>query len=59
MPGDVRLQILLLDKYAKSTFDVLGNLAPELAFRVLKTLTVTEVLAAGLVSSFLPFTLFT
>ncbi|KAF8192949.1 hypothetical protein BJ912DRAFT_961474 [Pholiota molesta] len=26
LPGDIRLQILLLEKYAKSTFDVLGNL---------------------------------
>jgi hypothetical protein len=44
MPGDIRLQILLLEKYAKSTFDIVGNLAPDLAFKVLKCLTVKELL---------------
>ncbi|KAG6860348.1 hypothetical protein C0995_012417 [Termitomyces sp. Mi166 len=42
LPGDIRLQILLLEKYAKSTFDIVGNLAPDLAFRVLKHLTIKE-----------------
>lgn len=42
MPGDIRLQILLLEKYARSTFDVVGNLALDLAFRVLKWLSVRE-----------------
>ncbi|EIW75530.1 hypothetical protein CONPUDRAFT_65952 [Coniophora puteana RWD-64-598 SS2] len=50
LPGDIRLQILLLEKYAKSTFDVLGALAPDLALRVLRHLTVREVLRASLVS---------
>ena len=45
MPGDIRLQILLLEKYAKSTFDIIGNLAPDLAFKVFKFLTVKELLA--------------
>ena len=45
LPGDIRLQILLLEKYAKSTFDVLGNLAPNLSFRILKYLSVQELLA--------------
>ncbi|KAF9540693.1 hypothetical protein CPC08DRAFT_824448 [Agrocybe pediades] len=50
LPGDIRLQILLLEKYAKSTFDVLGTLAPDLAFRVLKHLSVKELLAIEPVS---------
>ncbi|KAF8154498.1 hypothetical protein B0H34DRAFT_799277 [Crassisporium funariophilum] len=50
LPGDIRLQILLLEKYAKSTFDVLGTLAPDLAFRILKRLTVKELLAVEPVS---------
>jgi hypothetical protein len=42
MPGDIRLQVLLLEKYLKSTFDVIGSLAPDLAFKILKLLTVNE-----------------
>ena len=42
MPGDIRLQILLLEKYAKSTFDIVGNLAPELALKVFKWLSVKD-----------------
>jgi hypothetical protein len=44
LPGDVRLQILLLEKYAKSTFDIVGNLAPELAFTILRRLSVRDLL---------------
>lgn len=36
------MQILLLEKYARSTFDIVGRLAPDLAFRVLKQLSVKE-----------------
>lgn len=50
MPGDIRLQILLLEKYAKSTFDIVGNLAPDLAFKILKLLSVKELLAVEPVS---------
>ena len=50
LPGDIRLQILLLEKYLKSTYDILGSLAPDLAFRVLKYLTVKELLAVEPVS---------
>ncbi|KAI0674245.1 hypothetical protein C8Q78DRAFT_1184312 [Trametes maxima] len=50
MPGDIRLQILLLEKYAKSTFDIVGNLAPDLAFRIFKFLSVKELLAVEGVS---------
>ncbi|KAF8885378.1 hypothetical protein CPB84DRAFT_1816828 [Gymnopilus junonius] len=50
LPGDIRLQILLLEKYMKSTFDVLGTLAPDLAFRVLKHLSVKDLLAIEPVS---------
>ena len=46
MPGDIRLQILLLEKYANSTYDIIGNLAPELVFKVFRYLTVPELLAA-------------
>jgi pyrimidine and pyridine-specific 5'-nucleotidase len=42
MPGDIRLQILLLEKYAKSTYDIVGNLAPELALKVFKWLSVKD-----------------
>ena len=50
MPGDIRLQILLLEKYAKSTFDIVGNLAPDLALKVFKYLTVKELLGVETVS---------
>ncbi|KAJ3507730.1 hypothetical protein NLJ89_g6145 [Agrocybe chaxingu] len=50
LPGDIRLQILLLEKYARSTFDVLGSLAPDLAFRILRLLSVRELLAVEPVS---------
>ncbi|KAF8223235.1 hypothetical protein L208DRAFT_1317814 [Tricholoma matsutake] len=41
-PGDIRLQILLLEKYQRSTFDVVGRLVPDLAFCVLKELSMKE-----------------
>jgi hypothetical protein len=44
LPGDIPLQILLLQKYAKSTYDIVGNLAPDLACRILRNLTVKELL---------------
>ncbi|KAK7691499.1 hypothetical protein QCA50_004898 [Cerrena zonata] len=50
LPGDIRLQILLLEKYAKSTFDIVGNLAPDLAFKIFKLLNVRELLAVEPVS---------
>ncbi|KAG8221468.1 hypothetical protein J3R82DRAFT_1675 [Butyriboletus roseoflavus] len=50
LPGDIPLQILLLQKYLRSTFDIVGTLAPELALRILKELSVQEVVKAGLVS---------
>ncbi|KAJ3537683.1 hypothetical protein NMY22_g5498 [Coprinellus aureogranulatus] len=50
LPGDIRLQILLLEKYMKSTYDILGSLAPDLAVRILKHLTVKELLAVEPVS---------
>lgn len=45
LPGDIRLQILLLEKYMKSTYDILGSLAPNLAIRILRFLSVKELLA--------------
>ncbi|KAF6760496.1 hypothetical protein DFP72DRAFT_1042523 [Ephemerocybe angulata] len=50
LPGDIRLQILLLEKYMKSTYDILGGLAPDLGFRILKYLSVKELLAIEPVS---------
>ncbi|KAI0087154.1 hypothetical protein BDY19DRAFT_893676 [Irpex rosettiformis] len=50
MPGDIRLQILLLEKYAKSTFDIVGHLAPELVFKIFKHLSVAELLGVESVS---------
>ena len=52
MPGDIRLQILLLEKYAKSTFDIIGNLAPDLVFKVFKWLSVKELLGVETVRVF-------
>ena len=45
MPGDIRLQILLLEKYARSTFDIIGNLAPDLTFKIFKYFSVPELLS--------------
>ena len=45
MLGDIRLQVLLLKKYMKSTFDIVWNLAPGLSFRVLRLLSIKELLA--------------
>ncbi|KAI0079794.1 hypothetical protein K474DRAFT_1591313 [Panus rudis PR-1116 ss-1] len=50
LPGDIRLQILLLEKYAKSTFDIVGHLAPDLVFRIFKLLSVQELLGVETVS---------
>lgn len=52
MPGDIRLQIALLEKYLKSTFDIVGNLEPKLAFAILKHLSVKELLGVETVSFF-------
>ncbi|KAG1758393.1 hypothetical protein EDD22DRAFT_784016 [Suillus occidentalis] len=50
LPGDIPLQILLLQKYLKSSFDIIGFLAPEIVIQILSKLSVTEVVRAGLVS---------
>ncbi|KAG5650231.1 hypothetical protein H0H81_000244, partial [Sphagnurus paluster] len=50
LPGDIRLQILLLEKYARSTFDIVGHLAPDLAFRILKELSVKQLVGVRGVS---------
>lgn len=50
MPGDIRLQILLLEKYAKSTFDIVGHLAPDLVFKIFRYLSVQELLGVESVS---------
>ncbi|KAF8915719.1 hypothetical protein CPB85DRAFT_1293006 [Mucidula mucida] len=38
-PGDISLQILLLQRYLKSTYDIVANLAPNLALRILQEFT--------------------
>lgn len=50
LPGDIRLQILLLEKYARATFDIVGNLSPDLAFKILKHLSIPEVVSVESVS---------
>ncbi|KAF8629484.1 hypothetical protein AX15_003417 [Amanita polypyramis BW_CC] len=50
LPGDIQLQILLLEKYAKSTYDIVGNLAPNLTFKILKYLSMKELLGIETVS---------
>ncbi|KAG6331826.1 hypothetical protein ID866_7263 [Astraeus odoratus] len=50
LPGDIPLQILLLQKYLKSSFDIVGSLSPELALRIFRQLSIKEVVKAGLVS---------
>ncbi|KAG1800180.1 uncharacterized protein BJ212DRAFT_1400603 [Suillus subaureus] len=50
LPGDIPLQILLLQKYLKSSFDIIGFLAPGIALQILSKLSVKEVVKAGLVS---------
>ncbi|KIK63282.1 hypothetical protein GYMLUDRAFT_72018 [Collybiopsis luxurians FD-317 M1] len=42
-PGAVSKQILLLQKYLKSTYDILGNLSPPLALRILLEFPVQDV----------------
>ncbi|KIK26303.1 hypothetical protein PISMIDRAFT_95127 [Pisolithus microcarpus 441] len=50
LPGDIPLQILLLQKYLKSSFDVVGSLAPDIALRIFRHLSVKQVVEVGLVS---------
>ncbi|TDL19065.1 hypothetical protein BD410DRAFT_752507 [Rickenella mellea] len=50
MPGDIRLQILLLEKYLKSTFDIVGNLSSDLTFAILHHLNIPDLLTCALVS---------
>ncbi|THU89940.1 hypothetical protein K435DRAFT_821256 [Dendrothele bispora CBS 962.96] len=49
-PGDISLQLLLLNKYLRSTYDILGHLSPPLALRVLRYFSVREVLRLARVS---------
>ncbi|KAI0273050.1 hypothetical protein BGY98DRAFT_999687 [Russula aff. rugulosa BPL654] len=50
LPGDIRLQILLLEKYARATFDIVGNLSPDLSFKILKHLSIPELVGVESVS---------
>ncbi|KAK0208905.1 hypothetical protein DFS33DRAFT_483235 [Desarmillaria ectypa] len=49
-PGDIPLQILLLQRYLKSTYDILGNFSPELSLRILKEFSVSQLLGLATVS---------
>ncbi|EGN94599.1 hypothetical protein SERLA73DRAFT_163115 [Serpula lacrymans var. lacrymans S7.3] len=42
LPTDIRLQILLLQKYLRSTFDILSHLPSELGVRILRELEVSK-----------------
>jgi pyrimidine and pyridine-specific 5'-nucleotidase len=44
LPGDISRQILMLEKYAKSVFDLVGTLPPELGVRCLLHLPVHDLL---------------
>jgi len=50
LPGDISNQIRLLEQYAKSTFDILGHLPPQVAVQVIEYLTVPELLGIETVS---------
>lgn len=50
LPGDIRLQILLLEKYLKSTFDIVSNLSAPLACRILRYLPIHDLLGVETVS---------
>ncbi|KAJ7220704.1 hypothetical protein GGX14DRAFT_354586 [Mycena pura] len=44
LPGDIPLQILTLQKYATRSHDIVGSLAPPLALRVLRLISVPHLL---------------
>ncbi|KAG8684149.1 hypothetical protein FRC08_013854, partial [Ceratobasidium sp. 394] len=44
LPGDISAMIRMLEKYAASTFDIIGNLPEDVAIRVLRNLNVLELL---------------
>ncbi|KAG6914472.1 hypothetical protein DXG01_017049 [Tephrocybe rancida] len=47
LPGDIRLLILLLEKYMKPSFDIVGKFAPDFAVRVSRELGVAGVVRAS------------
>ncbi|KIY61431.1 hypothetical protein CYLTODRAFT_427543 [Cylindrobasidium torrendii FP15055 ss-10] len=49
-PADIRLQILLLEQYLKSTYDIFGNLVPKLGLEILKYFSISQMLDFTLVS---------
>jgi hypothetical protein len=51
LPTDISEQIRQLEKYVKSAFDVVGLLPKELGARILRELSVHEVLKVSLVSN--------
>ncbi|THH29893.1 hypothetical protein EUX98_g4290 [Antrodiella citrinella] len=48
--GFNEMEILLLEKYAKSTYDIVGHLAPDLVFKIFSYLAVPELLEVESVS---------
>jgi pyrimidine and pyridine-specific 5'-nucleotidase len=50
LPSDISEQIRVLDKYARSAFDIVGLLPKEISINILKCLTVYETLKLSTVS---------
>ncbi|CEL57396.1 F-box/WD repeat-containing protein 7 OS=Homo sapiens GN=FBXW7 PE=1 SV=1 [Rhizoctonia solani AG-1 IB] len=50
LPGDISAMIRMLEKYAASTFDIVGNLPEDVAIKILGHLNVTELLEVEIVS---------
>jgi pyrimidine and pyridine-specific 5'-nucleotidase len=51
LPGDITRQIQLLELYAKSVFDLVGTLPPELGVRCLLPLSVHDLLSGAAIVS--------
>ncbi|KAG8818713.1 hypothetical protein FRC17_010736 [Serendipita sp. 399] len=50
LPGDISQQIRLLEKYRRSTFDILTHLPEDIALTILRCLTVSQLLGVETVS---------
>lgn len=48
-PSDIDAQIVLLEKYKRTRFDILGRLTPELAVQVMLNLQLNDILNLRLV----------
>lgn len=50
MPGDCSSMVHVLEKYAKSSFDILGSLPENIAARILRDFDIPDLLELGLVN---------